>query len=117
MSDGTHRGGLVADWPPALALRAGRWPAAAVWAAALGLGLSRPLRRVLARARQRLLGGQVRGDRMPAAPWCILAQGLVLDDRGRAVPRGLRWPPDWARLRTTCQEMLAQYCCGLLMLT
>ena len=51
--------------------------------AAVGLGLSRALRRVLARARQSVLGRHLRGDRVPAAARGFAAQGLVPDDRHR----------------------------------
>src|SRR3954454_17243310 len=62
-----------------------RGRAAAVWRSAVGFRLSRPLRRVLARARQPLLGRHLRGDRLPAAARGFAAQGLVPDGwhRGR----------------------------------
>src|SRR5580700_12072620 len=56
---------------------AGRRPAAAVRAPAVGLGLSRPLRRVLAPTRKSLLGRNNRGSRLPASSWRFVAQGLV----------------------------------------
>ena len=68
----------------------GDGPAAALWAAAVGLGVSRPLRRVLARARQCLLGRHHRGDRVSATSWGFAAQGLVPDDRHRGRRRGDR---------------------------
>src|SRR3954454_6159116 len=52
-----------------------RGRAAAVWRSAVGFRLSRPLRRVLARARQPLLGRHLRGDRLPAAARGFAAQG------------------------------------------
>ena len=45
--------------------------------------LSRALRRVLAPARQSVLGRHLRGDRVPAAARRFAAQGLVPDDRHR----------------------------------
>ena len=51
--------------------------------AAVGFRLSRPLRRVLAPARQSFLGRHLRGDRVPAAAWGFAAQGVVPDDRHR----------------------------------
>ena len=61
----------------------GACSAAAVCTAVVGVGLSRALRRVLARARQSFLGRHLRGDRVPAAARGFAAQGLVPDDRHR----------------------------------
>ena len=61
--------------------RASGRSAAAVRPAAVGLGLSRPLRRVLARARQCLLGRHFGRDRVPAAARGFDAQGVVPDGR------------------------------------
>ena len=53
-------------------LGAGRRPAAAIRLAAVGLGLSRPLRRILAPARRAELGRHGRGDRVPAFVEAVL---------------------------------------------
>src|SRR5438093_4926900 len=55
----------------------GRGAAAPVWAAAVGVRLSRLLPRVLAGARQRRMGRTLGGDRLPAAAGCLAPQGLV----------------------------------------
>ena len=57
--------------------------AIALCPSALGFGLPCPLRRVLAGARQPLLGRHLCGDRVPAAARSIAAKGLVPDDRHR----------------------------------
>ena len=54
---------------------------AALRRSVVGFRLSRPLRRVLARARQSILGRLLRGDRLSAAARGFAAQGLVPDDR------------------------------------
>src|SRR5580692_10859042 len=68
-----------------------RGPASTLRSAAVGVSLSRSVRRLLARTRQPFLGRRLRGDRVPAAAWGIAAQGLVPDDRHcgrRRVRRG-----------------------------
>ena len=60
---------------------AGCRPAAAVRLAAMGVGLSCTVRCILARARQRLLGRDVRSTGVPTASRRIPAQGLVPHDR------------------------------------
>ena len=67
---------------------AGGRPHARIRIAAVGVRLSRSLRRVLARARQCILGRHFRGLDVPAAPWRVAAQGMVPHDRnggGRGV--------------------------------
>ena len=61
--------------------RAGRRPTAAVRPAPVGRRVPRPLRRVLARTRQRLLGRHVGRTDVPAASRCVAAQRLVPHDR------------------------------------
>ena len=56
----------------------------------MGIGLSRPLRRVLARTRQCLLGGHRGGTRMSTTSWRFAAQGVVSHDRHRGGRRGDR---------------------------
>ena len=56
----------------------------------MGFGLSGALCRVLARARQRVLGRHLGGDRVSAASWRLAAQGLVPHDRHRGRRRGDR---------------------------
>ena len=60
-----------------------RGSAAAVRVATLGLGLPCPLCRLLARARPALLGRDQRRAHVPAASWCLAAQGLVPHHRHR----------------------------------
>src|SRR6266436_3389684 len=55
----------------------GRGAAAALWFAAVGFGVPCALCRVLARARQRLLGRHLRRDHVSAAARRLAAQGLV----------------------------------------
>ena len=58
-------------------------PAAAVRAAPVGCGVACALRRVLARARQSLLGRHFGGDRVSTTAWRLLAQRLVPHGRHR----------------------------------
>ncbi len=60
---------------------AGRRAATAFRAPAVGVGLSCALCRVLARTRQLRPGPAIGGDRLPAAPRRVAAQGLVPPDR------------------------------------
>src|SRR6202040_3294659 len=62
--------------------------AAALWAAALGLGLSCPLRRVLARTRKSLMGRHLGSDCLSATSWGFAAQGMVPHDRDLDRRRG-----------------------------
>ena len=85
--------------------------AAAVRPAALGLGLSRPLRRVLARARQCLLGRHLGGDRLSAASRRFAAQGVVPHDRHRGRRRGDRGA-DARAFRRTAPRFSSVWRCG-----
>ena len=67
-----------------------RWTTAALWPAALGIGQPCAPRRVLARARQCLLGRHLGGDRLSAASWRFAAQGVVPHDRHGGGRRGDR---------------------------
>ena len=83
----------------------GHGPAPAVRAAPVGRRLLRPLRRVLARTRQCLLGRHIGRPGLPAASRRVAAQGMVPHDRHRGgrggdraadggVPAGARPLPD-----------------------
>src|SRR5262249_30751856 len=54
---------------------------AALWPSTVDLGVSGALCRILARARQRVLGRHLGGDCLPAASRRLAAQGLVPPDR------------------------------------
>jgi hypothetical protein len=71
----------VVDGDRVEAFLKGRGSAAAVRLTAVGCGLPCSLGRVLARARQRVLGRHLGGPCLPAASRCVAPQGLVPHDR------------------------------------
>jgi len=79
--DRTNRWGKCC-WPMDLGLREG-FSVAAVRTSTMDGGMRRPLRCILARARQSFLGRYLRCDCVPASARSFAAQGLVPDDRHR----------------------------------